>query len=272
MVANAFFERYADRFRASRPFHCDPSPHASPPYCPHSETVTIRRHPREIVRCRRCQVAFATVRDPVERAREVHDQSYFEANRNFVYPDGSPNYFAYAMPRTLFFWALDMSRFPPRGRALDVGCGNGLMLRYLRFLGYEPWGVEISDWAAEYARHQVGEERVTTGTLQSAAYPDGHFRIVTLVHVLEHLDEPAPLLEEIERVLEPGGLLYIEVPASESDVSDYRVGDHFWFYSVDALRFLLTCAGFVGIQVGQGSGNQRTHDVPFIFALGHKRS
>ncbi len=223
------------------------------------------------MRCRRCQVAFATRRDPVERAREVHDQGYFEANRDFVYPDGSPNYFEYAMPRTLFFWALGFSRFPPEGRrALDVGCGNGLMLRYLRFLGYEPWGVEISEWAAEYARTRVGEPRVTTGTLDAAAYPDGHFRLVTLVHVLEHLDEPAPMLAEIRRVLEPGGLFYVEVPSSERDPGDYLVGDHFWFYCVDALRYLLTGAGFVDVRVGEGAGNERLHDVPFLFALARR--
>lgn len=215
-------------------------------------------------------MAFATTRDTVEHAREVHDQGYFEANRDFIYPDGSPNYFEYAMPRTLFFWALGFSQFAPKDqRALDVGCGNGLMLRYLRFLGYEPWGVEISEWAAEYARTVVGEERVTTGTLHEVGYPDGHFRLVTLVHVLEHLDEPAPLLAEVRRVLEPGGLLYVEVPSSERDVTDYLIGDHFWFYCVDALRYLLTCAGFRDVRVGEGWGKPELHSVPFIFALAH---
>lgn len=157
----AIFELYADVFRGSRRFPCDPAPSKPPPPCRHDDVVVIRRAPRRILRCRRCQVAFATNRDSVERAREVHDQSYFEANRDFVYPDGSPNYFEYAMCRTLFFWALEFSRFPPAGRrALDVGSGNGLMLRYLRYLGYEPWGVEISAWAARYAREKVGEERL----------------------------------------------------------------------------------------------------------------
>ncbi len=267
-AANLVLEAWADRRRRSRPFPCDPSPSEPPPFCLHDSTVVVRRFPREIVRCRRCQVAFATTRDTVERAREVHHQGYFEANRDFIYPDGSPNYFEYAMPRTLFFWALGFSQLAPRGqRALDVGCGNGLMLRYLRFLGYEPWGVEISEWAADYARTVVGEERVTTGTLQEAGYPDGHFRLVTLVHVLEHLDEPAPLLAEVRRVLEPGGLLYVEVPSSERDVSDYLIGDHFWFYCVDALRYLLTCAGFRDVRIGEGAGKPELHNVPFIFAL-----
>jgi len=267
-AANLVLEAWADRRRRSRPFPCDPSPSEPPPFCPHDSTVVIRRFPREILRCRRCQVAFATRRDTVERACEVHDQDYFEANRDFIYPDGSPNYFEYAMPRTLFFWALGFSQLAPHGqRALDVGCGNGLMLRYLRFLGYEPWGVEISEWAADYARTVVGEDHVTTGTLQQAGYPVAHFRLVTLVHVLEHLDEPAPLLAEIRRVLEPGGLLYVEVPSSERDVSDYLVGDHFWFYCVDALRYLLTCAGFRDVRIGEGAGRRELHNVPFIFAL-----
>ncbi len=43
----------------------------------------------------------------------------------------------------------------PCGPVLDVGCGRGLMLSYLRGLGYEPHGVELSETAAWHARHAL---------------------------------------------------------------------------------------------------------------------
>lgn len=270
-VANLLFELWADRFRRSRRFPSDPELLTRADLCLHDDTAKIRQYPREIVRCRTCGVAFATERHSLEQATEVHDASYFQANRDFIFPDGSPDVFSYVMPRVLFFWALRLQNHrPPTRRSLDVGCGNGILLKYMEFLGYEAHGVEISEWAAEYARREVGATHVTTGTLWDAAYPDNHFGLVTVVHVLEHLDDPVRLLEEALRVLEPGGMLYVEVPASERDVSDYLVGDHFWFWTVDSLCHLLGCMGLRSVHIGEGTFNCRLHNVPFIFASGEK--
>ena len=88
--------------------------------------------------------------------------------------------------------------------------------------------------------------------MQTAAFPDGHFGFVTLVHVVEHLDDPVPTLREVLRVLEAGGWIYVEVPSSERDVSDYGIDDHFWFYTVDSLHRLLGCIGFREVKFGEG--------------------
>lgn len=88
--------------------------------------------------------------------------------------------------------------------------------------------------------------------------------------MLEHLDEPVPLLKEIYRILADGAYLYVEVPSSERDVSDYGIDDHFWFYSPDSLRYLLLCIGFRDVNVSEGTFNPRLHNVPFIFAAARK--
>jgi SAM-dependent methyltransferase len=233
--------------------------------------VPVRRLPREIVRCRRCGVAFATHRDTVDRAEERHGGSYFLAHKNFIHADGTPDLFTYMMPRTLFLWALEFWTYRPDvRRALDVGCGVGILPRYFEFLGYEAHGVEISAWAVDYARRELGQNRVRQGTLESAAFPEGHFGLVTAVHVLEHLEEPAPILREIHRVMAPGGYLYVEVPSSDRDINDYLIDDHFWFYSPACLRRLLLAYGFDDVRVGEGTLERRLHNVPFIFASARK--
>ncbi|MHB8798285.1 MAG: class I SAM-dependent methyltransferase [Thermoanaerobaculia bacterium] len=270
-LRHAAFSLWADSVRRSRPLARDWNALTEADLCRHEEVRTVRFVPRLIVRCRRCGVAFATMRDDLAVATERHDGAYFRANRDFVYPDGKPDIFSYVMPRTLFFLALGMYAFrPDNRRALDVGCGIGIMVRYLRFLGFDAEGVEISEDGVEYARRELGLEKIRQGTVQEAAYPDASFGLVTLVHVVEHLDDPVPVLREVFRILEPGGFVYVELPCSERDTSDYYIDDHFWFYSPDSLRLLLSCVGFRDVRVGEGTFDPRLHNVPFLFAAGRR--
>ncbi len=94
-------------------------------------------------------------------------------------------------------------RWPRDGRLLDVGCAAGFFLAEAR-AQYAVQGVELSSWSSAWARDQLGLP-VFTGTLQQAALPAGHFDIVTLWDVIEHVPDPVPLLAEVARVLKPGG-------------------------------------------------------------------
>jgi SAM-dependent methyltransferase len=265
------FNVFSDIFRKSRYPSGDLAVLAEGDLCLHSQTAVIRRFPRTIVRCTQCQVAFALERDSLARATDRHGSEYFLANKDFLYPDGKPDLFNYLMPRTLFFWALGFSAFRPEiKRSLDVGCGLGIMLKYMELFGYEAHGVEISPFAVDHARRELGLERIIQGTIREAAYPASHFSLVTLVHILEHLDDPVPTLQEVYRVLVPGGYAYVEVPSSERDTSDYGIDDHFWFYSVGSLHRLLNCIGFRDVRVGEGTFDKRLHNVPFIFAAACK--
>jgi SAM-dependent methyltransferase len=269
----AAFTLYADWVRRSRPLTCDWDSLTEADLCSHSDVRTIRWIPRLIVRCRQCGVAFATQRDTLPVATERHDGDYFLANKDFLFPDGKPDVFSYVMPRTLFFWAIGFSGFRPHNRrALDVGCGIGIMVHYLRFLGFEAEGVEISEWAVGYARRELNLTKIRQGTVQDARFPPDTFSLVSLVHVVEHLDDPVPMLREVYRILEPGGMAYVELPCSERDSSDYGIDDHFWFYTPQALHRLLCCIGFRDVKINEGTFEKRLHNVPFIFAAARKPS
>jgi predicted TPR repeat methyltransferase len=128
------------------------------------------------VRCRRCGVAFATQRDDVSRAIDRHQRDYFMANKGFLFENGEADVFSYLMPRVLFLWALGYPRYRPRRRrALDVGAGQGIMVRYLEFLGWDAWGVEISQWAVNFAREKLNCQHMIQGTLQDAGFEPGSF-------------------------------------------------------------------------------------------------
>ncbi|HVW23895.1 MAG TPA: class I SAM-dependent methyltransferase [Polyangiaceae bacterium] len=140
-----------------------------------------------------------------------------------------------------------VNKLPP-GRLLDVGCGLGHLLS-----GVEPtwerYGVEISEYAAEKAA-MYG--KIFHGDLESANYPDRFFDVVTLYHVIEHMEDPERELREIRRVLKPGGWLVVGTPNFDSACAR-RFGEnfrllhdvtHISLFSAESLRRLLEDNGF----------------------------
>lgn len=97
------------------------------------------------------------------------------------------------------------------GRVLDVGCGRGWLLHAFKQFGWKVQGTEISASASAHAR-EVLKLPVAIGRLEDLSLPAGQFDAVMLWHVLEHLPDPHSLLSEVQRLLKPGGVLFIGVP------------------------------------------------------------
>jgi SAM-dependent methyltransferase len=97
---------------------------------------------------------------------------------------------------------------------LDIGCGRGESLAAAARLGWEARGVEPSAEFAIEGRRELGVA-IDVGTVEGR-YSEASFGLVLLSGVLEHVYEPRRLLAEAQRVLAPGGLLYIDVPNERS--------------------------------------------------------
>lgn len=103
---------------------------------------------------------------------------------------------------------------PMRGRVLDIGCGNGLLLGIARRQGCSAAGVEPNVKMAEHCRRQGFE--VFAGTLEEARFPDASFDTVILSQVLEHVPSPRTTLGEVHRIARPGGRVHIYCPNYDS--------------------------------------------------------
>ena len=101
------------------------------------------------------------------------------------------------------------------GLVLEVGCGSGLFLRHLRAAGYAVEGVETSHADVRYARERIGLT-VFEGALETLSLEPGHYDAVVMVHVLEHILDPAAILERIQSLLKPGGWVVVGLPVLDS--------------------------------------------------------
>jgi 2-polyprenyl-3-methyl-5-hydroxy-6-metoxy-1,4-benzoquinol methylase len=109
-----------------------------------------------------------------------------------------------------------IEKIQEKGRLLDFGSGKGKFLSVAKQRGWEVYGVETAKKRAAFAREIYGIE-VSTDYYTSGKVFGGKFKVITLLHVLEHLPEPNKTLSAlIEANLDKNGLLIIEVPNIKS--------------------------------------------------------
>ena len=137
------------------------------------------------------------------------------------------------------------------GRILDVGCATGEFLALARELGWEPYGVDLSEHAVRYAREHWKLD-VSVGELEDVACPDGFFDAITLWNVFEHLYDPLESIERMGRLLAPEGVVVLTLPNLGSlDLAlfgsawaGYDVPRHLHVFSLPALRQAFEDRGF----------------------------
>lgn len=130
------------------------------------------------------------------------------------------------------------------GAIWDVGAGAGSMCRRLAARGIEVVAVEPLPLGAKAIAAQGIE--VFGGTLEQLTLPDGSLGAVGLFDVIEHVADSRPLLDEVHRVLAPGGVLVVTVPAFNWLWSDEdTVGGHHRRYRRGNLDADVGARGFV---------------------------
>ncbi len=154
------------------------------------------------MRCGRCGLLRTW---PVPSA-DVLTRLYEDASYHEVRTDGSPKQWAARATQII-----DALPRPPDA-VLDFGAGEGHLVRAFRDAGIAAAGVEPSAGAREAAiRHQDIELLVDLDHVAAS-----RFTTITLLHVLEHVEDPVGTLRTLRRALEPDGHMFIEVPHAGS--------------------------------------------------------
>lgn len=105
-----------------------------------------------------------------------------------------------------------------KGKFLDMGCGEGFMLKEAEKNDFEPYGLDIAYNLCEENKEKYNFFK---GSIFEAKYPDDFFSVVYMDSVLEHLPNPVETLAELKRILKPGGVLLFIVPNEDSTMNSF---------------------------------------------------
>lgn len=167
--------------------------------------------------------------------------------QSFAHYLGSPNY--RAQTRSQVDWVAAAAA-GPSGRWLDVGAGFGLLLwtAAQRLEGWSFFGLEPDRAAHAHLASLVAFETDFDAFWRGELFTAGHFDVITLSHVLEHLGDPWAALRALGRYLRPGGVLMVEVPHDDRralmDPARHSDMPHLWFFSEPGLQCMAQEAGF----------------------------
>jgi 2-polyprenyl-3-methyl-5-hydroxy-6-metoxy-1,4-benzoquinol methylase len=147
-------------------------------------------------------------------------------------------------PRTYHTLAQCQSLLPAKGRLLDVGCGNGAVLRSAGMLlpGWDLHGFDLNDKHRDEVLKLPGVSGFTSGSL--AKLPPVKFDLIVLWHTLEHIPDASASLRELRNLLAPSGLLLIQVPDLARTPFDLLVIDHASHFTFESLATLCRRVGF----------------------------
>ena len=116
------------------------------------------------------------------------------------------------------------SRDLPVGKLLDIGCGVGDFLHVAENKGWQCTGVEPSEEAREIARQRIKGDLLYSEDLEQLT--DQSFDLITMWHVLEHVDDLKWQVAQLQRLIKPNGRIVIAVPNYRS--YDGRFYNAYW--------------------------------------------
>jgi len=198
-------------------------------------------HP-QIVQCRHCGLVYANPRWSPEEIMAaytaVEDDTYLAEREG----------------RELTFsrhlHSLEQIIGAAGGRSLlDVGAYIGVFVEVAAANGWQAWGVEPSQWAAAEAQRRG--LNVIQGTLDASELSSQPFDVITMWDVIEHLSDPAAVLQQIRGRLRPGGWLAVHTMDIDAPIArlmgprwPWLMDMHLTYFSQRTLATMLVECGF----------------------------
>lgn len=194
-----------------------------------------------VVECARCRLQFAAVYpDYDELDADVYSYGYFSEAISDAKNAQRERAFAALLGEL-------ESVLGRKGRLLDIGAGEGTLMRTAAARGWEVEGTDVSSAMVQYTREKLGFT-LHHGAIEDLGLAPGSFDAVVLNHVLEHVQNPVVTLEHVARLLRADGVVRIEVPnlaslssrmkntqsrlrLKRSPWKHYSTDHHFWFFT-----------------------------------------
>lgn len=207
-----------------------------------------------LVRCNHCGLVYVNPRPFPDELPELYDSVYFNetiSSDTSDLPTDKSEIETRIISQTLRVQQVKQYAHPP-GRLLDVGCGPGFFLACAAREGWNVYGLDISQWAVDYAQKYLSLE-VQQGKITQATTLYAHrFDVITMFHLLEHLPNPLEALRAIKQALREEGIIVVTVPNIGGFEARYygkewrglSIPYHLYHFTPDTIAQMLSKAGF----------------------------
>jgi 2-polyprenyl-3-methyl-5-hydroxy-6-metoxy-1,4-benzoquinol methylase len=209
-----------------------------------------------IVRCSSCGLIFNAVMPSEEELAAIYTEEYYKSKDSLErgysdYLEDRSN-----ITKTAARRLEDIERFKALGSLLDVGCAFGFFLGVAQDRGWAATGIEISQFAAEYAAKEL-HFNVINHNIESWECQPGSYDVITMWDLLEHLRDPLGTLRKLASALKEDGILALSTPNVESlpakVMKEKWLGwrlqnEHLYYFSHTTLDRTLRSAGLVVIK------------------------
>lgn len=149
--------------------------------------------------------------------------AFLEKLRGDIYPEPQSGLHS-GISRQMFGELCKSFPQAPGAKVLDVGCGQGVALEIFREAGLDPLGITLGEDAQVCRAKGLNVVETDFAFLD---FPDESFDLVWCRHAIEHSVFPFFTLSELHRVLKPGGVLYLEVPAPDTSCRHQTNPNHY---------------------------------------------
>ena len=179
--------------------------------CPICQSNQIVPHKTDytgihIDQCKTCKIEFMNPQYTDEYLQAFYDQYQSKLTKTHKFGDDTK-------PRELIhhynLTEIEMHCAP--GRFLSVGCGKGIDLLVAQQRGWDAEGYDVDPVYTAKQSEETGLP-IHSGVFTKLDLPNEGYDCIYLNHVLEHPKNPGAYLKVIQRLLKPGGILYIACP------------------------------------------------------------
>jgi 2-polyprenyl-3-methyl-5-hydroxy-6-metoxy-1,4-benzoquinol methylase len=220
-----------------------------------------------VLQCRECSLVFLSMQFNDEDLKELYSSDYYQERQEYYFNNSIANPENGNDDENIIAFGESLRNIvtlkPDKGKLLDVGCGLGIFLYLARQAGWETCGVDISPYAARYAREKFGLEVYDHDSIKQRVDQSGPFDVITLWDSIEHFPDPLGMLKQINSYLQDDGLLMLNTPNEESllrylaktlytvsgGLFTYPVRKlyhtyHLYYFNLFSLKKLLSLGGF----------------------------
>lgn len=223
--------------------------------CNHDLILYLTKNNYIVYRCSSCGLGITDLKKDYHKfVSEHYGKGYFTGDPKLSayidYKDDKGN-----IVRNLEKFLKKVRQYMPSGKLLDVGCAMGYFVELANNAGYDAYGFDPSEFAAQEARRIVGERRIKIGTIDSVSYPKNSFDVITLFDVFEHLQNPLEDIKKLTTFLKPNGIIIIATGDTESWAAKafgrrwtfYNPPQHLFFFNKANLVLLLSKSGLTPV-------------------------